>query len=700
MKKLVFLFVVCCISNIAFSQNLKFSWLNQISTVGYSYVDLCFDKKQDIISGGSVINSGKFYFKNTETNYTSKGKRDCFIQKITPEGDLVWLKTFGSDNDETLISIANDDNQDIISVGLYKGDLAINPDDPNYVFKGLSKSNGFVQKLDSTGKFIWGVNMTSLNSSIIPVSVTTDKDNNVYLCGNFRGTITLDGLLDSIYVVSQSTYSDGFLLKLNPDGKCLWIRTFGNSTTYSNSATHVAIHKDTLICVGNFEKEVNFGSQSMPYLLQCNTGSNIYVCKYTSTNRLVFAKSIGGNAAPVPTALHIDKVGNISIAGDFQGKGDFDPGSSETILSAIDEDHSIFLLQLSFDGIFLYAAALPTFDPGLTPKVSGCFAISTDNDMNVYIGGIFTKTTDFNPDPDSTNFYQSEGETDMYIAKISKTFKLDWVHQFSNNSLTGDIVTDIIIDKNDNIFYSGIFDGITDFAPGDSINNILSKGSFTGFICQWKNCNPTLIIDTFEVCKYSTFKMPDGVILSNIESDTNYTFIKSEKNSCDTTFNIHLKVIETESKILVNSDTIESINSGDKYQWLDCDKNYKPIFGETKNYFIPQKSGEYALELDNFGCKDTSDCVSFIITNNNTTLQSDNLKLYPNPFYNILNIECPEDECFITLIDINGNLVHKSKLMMGVSNIDLGELEAGFYILSIKNKDQYLINQSKLIKGY
>ena len=62
---------------------------------------------------------------------------------------------------------------------------------------------------------------------------------------------------------------------------------------------------------------------------------------------------------------------------------------------------------------------------------------------------------------------------------------------------------------------------------------------------------------------------------------------------------------------IVQSGTLLSSNeNGAIYQWLDCDDNFMAIVGETGQTFTATENGNYAVEITNNGCLDTSTCVN------------------------------------------------------------------------------------------
>ena len=73
----------------------------------------------------------------------------------------------------------------------------------------------------------------------------------------------------------------------------------------------------------------------------------------------------------------------------------------------------------------------------------------------------------------------------------------------------------------------------------------------------------------------------------------------------------------------------------------------------------------------------------------------DNIKVYPNPFTDYINIESLDRVTLIEIFDATGNLILKRKI--DNENIDLGKLTAGIYIMKITDsKDK--TRQLKLLK--
>ena len=109
---------------------------------------------------------------------------------------------------------------------------------------------------------------------------------------------------------------------------------------------------------------------------------------------------------------------------------------------------------------------------------------------------------------------------------------------------------------------------------------------------------------------------------------------------CDSIVTLNL-TINTISSIATSKadNTITATNALATYVWLDCNTNYSPISGETSQSFAPVSNGDYAVQLSQNGCIDTSVCVtiSTIGLKENTDLR--NVTIYPNPTQGAITVD-------------------------------------------------------------
>ena len=146
-----------------------------------------------------------------------------------------------------------------------------------------------------------------------------------------------------------------------------------------------------------------------------------------------------------------------------------------------------------------------------------------------------------------------------------------------------------------------------------------------------------------------------------------------------------LKIAKVDTSVTVDSPTLISNANDASYQWIDCN-NMQPISGETNRSFTAKTDGDYAVEITQNGCTDTSSChqvfVSGIIQND----FGNNFRVFPNPTTGIINIDLsiPYQSIECKIFNTSGqlmNTINKSS----ASRIDFViEGPAGYYLVEIR----------------
>ncbi|MEY3983952.1 MAG: hypothetical protein RL160_1511 [Bacteroidota bacterium] len=140
----------------------------------------------------------------------------------------------------------------------------------------------------------------------------------------------------------------------------------------------------------------------------------------------------------------------------------------------------------------------------------------------------------------------------------------------------------------------------------------------------------------------------------------------------------------------LSGNTITANNDSARYVWLDCDNNFAVIPGQTSKRFVPVANGNYAVQLTQNGCMDTSACVTV-----NTLALEDRAseaapRVYPNPSngtFTLYNDHSPEG-ILVEIHDTRGrSIVRQSLLHSNTITFSLKE-PAGIYILTLQSPDE------------
>ena len=170
---------------------------------------------------------------------------------------------------------------------------------------------------------------------------------------------------------------------------------------------------------------------------------------------------------------------------------------------------------------------------------------------------------------------------------------------------------------------------------------------------------------------------------------------------CDSTVTTNLTVTSPINTTVTLSGILISCNNtaATGYQWLDCGNGNALILGATSSTFLPTQNGNYAVEVTEGLCKDTSICT--LINSVGVMEQSElvDVLVYPNPSNGLFIIQLPNDITSFELevIDFKGEtLIKKGVNSTNFTECNLTTFPNGFYMVRLFTENASLT--LKLIK--
>ena len=151
---------------------------------------------------------------------------------------------------------------------------------------------------------------------------------------------------------------------------------------------------------------------------------------------------------------------------------------------------------------------------------------------------------------------------------------------------------------------------------------------------------------------------------------------------CDSLITIDLTINSVNTSLTQIGITLTANTSGANYQWLDCGNSYAIIPGETNQSFTPIINGNYAAEITENGCTDTSACYNIISVEIIENISNINVSIYPNPStgkFTIKGLEIQKIEIF----DITGKLIYKTFVNEIEQVIDVSYCPKGIYFVKV-----------------
>jgi uncharacterized protein (DUF2249 family) len=198
------------------------------------------------------------------------------------------------------------------------------------------------------------------------------------------------------------------------------------------------------------------------------------LAQYSQIPNYAWSKVAGGTFShDQATSICADQFGNVFLTGSFSGTIDIDPGLGVYMISATGTTSSCFILKLNAQGNFVWAGSFGAIGNN---AVSGT-SIKTDPAGNVYLGGVFSGTCDFDFSPVTQTLIASNAE-ETFVCKYTNAGGLLWAKQVGGGSSK----TSITLDPTGSVYVCSSFTGTGDFDPGAATYTLSSFGNRDIFV--------------------------------------------------------------------------------------------------------------------------------------------------------------------------------------------------------------------------
>jgi hypothetical protein len=203
--------------------------------------------------------------------------------------------------------------------------------------------------------------------------------------------------------------------------------------------------------------------------------------------------------------------------------------------------------------------------------------------------------------------------------------------------------------------------------------------------------NHTLGTDTRTEC--DSLVWIDGNTYYSSNNIATYTIMGGAANTCDSIVTLDLTINTVDVSVTTTDPIITANVTGAAYQWLNCNNNYAIITGEIAQTYTATTNGDYAVEITQNNCVDTSACIQIITIGIEVNSLFKNASIYPNPNNGFVNINLANiKNITIKIFTVSGKLIYqKENINTPTYQLKLNE-PSGIYfmeIISANERQQY-----------
>ncbi|MCH8904427.1 MAG: SBBP repeat-containing protein [Bacteroidetes bacterium] len=643
----------------------NFIWARAIGgPLPYNGESMTFGTFGNVYITGAFQGAGDFDPGAAIFNLSSKGSGDIFILKLDTGGNFIWANSTGGVTGDMGLCVTTDTSGNLLLTGIYGDTVDFDPGIGVFELISNGGNDAFIQKLDTGGNLIWAKSLGGTGQDQA-LSIVVDASGNEYLTGFYNDTADFDPSLGTYYLTPDSLV-DFFIVKLSPCAPSTGIDviiacdsfTWINSVTYTSTTNNATATLHTYGCdsIVTLNLTILNSSYSTDSIASCDSitwiDGNTYTSNdSTSTDTLVNAVGCDSVVTLYLTLTKstagIDTITNCDSIIWIDGKTYTSSNDTATYIltNAIGCD-SVITLNLTIDnkGIdTINACDSITWINGITYTSNNNTA--TDTLLNA-AGCDSVVTLDL-------TLYSPNSVVDTITACDSFTWIDGNTYNTNNNTAMH------------TLFNAGGCDSIVTL-------NLTIYSSNSG-------------VDTIAACDSITWI--DGSTYTsnnNIATDT-----LTNAAGCDSVVTLNLTINTVDVSVTTTDPTITANTSAATYQWLDCNSNYAIMPGDTAQIFTASANGDYAVEVTQNGCTDTSACstISSFSIVKNTFLNR--ISISPNPSHGPVIIDLGDlREVSIKVYTTTGQLIYQAEnIMTSIYRIEITEVQ-GVYFIEVSSQGE------------
>jgi hypothetical protein len=411
---------------------------------------VAFDPDGNVYVAGTFRGTADFDPGAGTFNLTSNGSEDIFVTKLDRDGNFLWARSVGgvgTANSDDVQDIAVDKNGAVYVTGGFSGTVDFDPGSgvTNLVTTGNLDHDAYLWKLNADGSFGWARRVGSTNAT--QGFRETGKElvigpSEIYVSGDFFGTVDFDpGAGVANLTTGDVNTGNAFVLKLDPAGNYVWarnVRAYAFGGALSEDTRSGGLDVDSMgnvLLGGSFSDTGDFDPGAGVVERTAVGGEDAFVLQLSAAGIYQRVTVFGNANFEAVSDLSLDTLGNILVAGTYQGTIDLDPGAgvaNQTSSGGIDH----FLLRLDPAGNHLWSGSIGGTGTDIVTSING-----TASGGFLITGEIFSNTFDYDPGPGVTNrtrFGNSDAFTITYGAVddvAGRTAGGEWY--FARNDGTG-----------------------------------------------------------------------------------------------------------------------------------------------------------------------------------------------------------------------------------------------------------------------
>lgn len=515
----------------------------------------CYVSDMDIDAQGNIYVVGSFVetidfdpgpgVTELEEIANFGGNTNGYLAKYNSDGEFLYARRIGSVSYADVEGVQAHPAGGCYLVGRNGWHTLFDTGNGIDTLLGSNQATVFIARYADNGDFLFARDVNE-GGNAYPNAIHRDDQGNIYIAGNFQGTIDLDPDTSEYEIESTGGSSDFFFAKYDSLGALDFGHGFGSNSSFEYGNDIATDASGNIYFTGMFRFTVDFDPDTQASAdATVVTSTDCFVAKYDSSGDFIYVKQMAGNSGTSPKEIAVGPDNSLYVTGFFSYDSMFvDTGASMQWIDGI-QSNDQFIVRFDLNG---------NFDEGWAVGGSGDdrgFTIDFAHDSTIYSAGYFSNSVDFDPGlgtftlstgvlgkngfftrqqhdgnhiwtgqigrytndeyydeatrivadslgnfivagyfehdlkidgPGSEALRTSNGQEDIFIAKYDSLGQLHFVKSIGSSG--EDFCRDLSVDSVGNIILCGTFQNTIDLDPGQDTLLFSSQGSEDGFLMK------------------------------------------------------------------------------------------------------------------------------------------------------------------------------------------------------------------------
>ena len=445
-------------------------WTRHVGSLGNDHVsDVKVDESGAIYITGEFSGDADF----TDSVFTSSGALDCFVAKMTPEGEISWFVRGGGLGIDRGISLAFGPGNTLAVVGEFQGVAN---------FQGTTITSQaytpdmFCMVLDrATGALQWIRHGGGALGSDRPYGVTVSASGQVTMAGEFKGSAIWDGssLVSTPDQDSGEPTMDVVIVSYSANGTLLWTKQ-GVADREDRAIGLVHDDAGNLFVAGQFSDTISFDLTHLNAMYNAT-----FLLKLDAAGNEQWFRRIGGGIYGHVRDMLAAPGGGLLLLGDLQGTMLFMDDVPDMI--AGESPYNYYLLKVDAAGQLAAQGQLGSSN-GLSAR-----GLDMRNDTISVIGQFNCRFNALGDHYGGSGLFMAAGEEDIFVTR-HRWNDLGFIEARHFGGSGGKLAGHVATLPNGDVIACGSYERSIAFATTTA--NVISGDEFNGYVPTPNPPNP------------------------------------------------------------------------------------------------------------------------------------------------------------------------------------------------------------------